>query len=180
MSKTVDRALEAVQKSKFNFDGPIIEVQEAFIFWTNFAGRENKFGNKARTFNLALLPEAADELNKRGWRVRDLENDEGVKLYFVNVKVNMTSQMPPLITLFTKYRGKRSRRTLDIETVGELDRTQFESADCIINSFESRQFPGKITGYLRKLNVIQEPDLEFGGKYDDWMEEEDPMDDIVD
>lgn len=178
MSKTVDRALESVQKSEFIFrDNNQIEVRNAFVFWTNFRGEANKFGNKARTFNLAIKPEVAEILNAQGWRVRDVDSDEQ-KLYFVNIKVNMASSYPPIITLFTKFRGKGSRRPIDIETIGELDRIVFESCDLIINPFASKQYPGKVSGYLKKLNVIQEADIEFGGKYDDWMEETDVMDDI--
>lgn len=175
MSKTVDRALEAVQNSKFIFNenNGMIEVLDAFIFWTNFRGEANKFGNTARTFNLAVNEEVANTLKENGWRVREATNAEEETLYFVNIKVNMNSAYPPIITLYSEFRGQRNRRTLDIENVGELDRVDIQTCDCIINPYSSQRFEGKITGYLKKLNVIQEPDVEFGGKYDDWLAEDD-------
>ena len=187
MSRVVEQALEAVVKSEFNFiNERQLEVRNAFIFWTNFAGRENKFGNKAKTFNLAISLEIAEILNTQGWRVRDILNkidddDEGETLYFVNIKVNMESSYPPIVTLFSEFRGERSRRALDNETISELDRLDILSSDCIVNSYESRQYPGKVTGYLSKLNIIQEPNQEFGGKYDDWLAEdhEDTLDDDI-
>lgn len=178
MSRVVERALEAVEKSEFNFlNEKELEVRNAHLFWTNFEGRENRFKNATRNFNMAISPELAEELNKRGWRVRDVDlkgPDEEVlgKLYFVNVKVNMDSAYPPIITLYSQYRGKRSRTTLNIDSVSNLDSIEIQTSDCVVNSYESPSYPGKVTGYLKKLNVIQEPTVDFGGKYDDWMEEE--------
>lgn len=173
MSKVVERALMGVTNSVFNFieDGRAIEVMNVHIFWTNFRGEANRFGNTARTFNIALSPEMALLLREQGWRIREATHEEEI-LYFVNIKINMNSQYPPIINLYSEFRGKRSCRALDGESVGELDRIDIKTADCIINVYESAQFPGKISGYLKKLNVIQEPDVEFGGKYDDWLDEE--------
>lgn len=179
MRKVVENALRDVMKSKFIFkENREIEVRDAVIIWTNFRGEANKFGNAARTFNLVITAEVAEILTKAGWRVREVPDEENpeIILYLVNIKVNMESNYPPIITLFSKFRGKRSRRTLDISTVGELDRVDIQSADCVINPYESPNFPGKVTGYLKKLNVIQEPDIEFGGKYDDWLEEPNEFD----
>jgi|LGOV01.1.fsa_nt_gb hypothetical protein len=178
MSRPVERALEAVERSEFNFlNEKELEIRNAHIFWTNFEGRENRFKNATRNFNVAINEELAAELNKRGWRVRDVdlkgEGDEVLaKLYFVNCKVNMDSAYPPMVVLYSEYRGKRSRTSLDIESVSILDTVEIQMADLVINSYESPSYPGKVTGYLKKLNVIQEPSVDFGGKYDDWMEEE--------
>lgn len=173
MSRVVERALKAVPESVFTFkDANTLEVMNAFIFWTNFRGEANKFGNTARTFNLAINEELAEVLKRDGWRVREASFDDEI-LYFVNIKVNMNSAYPPLISLFTEFRGRRSKRALDIDSISELDRIDIQAADCIINAYVSDRFPGKVTGYLKKLNVIQEPEIDFGGKYDDWLEEED-------
>lgn len=171
MSKTTERAVEEVKKTQFMFKSPReIEVLNAFIFWTNFRGEANQFGSEIRSFNLALTDEAAEILAQQGWRVKEVENEDGSVLRFVNVKVNMDSAYPPIVALYSEYRGKRTRRTLDAQSIGELDRVNIESADCLINAYSSKRFEGKVTGYLKKLNVIQEPNVEFGGKYDDWME----------
>ena len=181
MSKTVDNAIIAVQESIFEFkDANTLEVRNATIFWTNFRGEANKFGNTARTFNLAINEEVASILKTNGWRVREVQNGDDETLYFVNIKVNMNSAYPPLLTLFSEFRGKKTRRSLDIENVSELDRVDILSADCVVNAYVSKMYPGKVTGYLKKLNVIQEPDIEFGGKYDDWMEDEEARDSLAD
>ncbi len=173
MSKIISKGIEAVEESIFTFidEGRAIEVLNAFIFWTNFRGETNRFGNDARTFNLAVSADVGRELQSTGWRVRSVEQEDGT-LYFINVKLNMNSAYPPTVSLFSEFKGKRTKRPLDVGSVGELDRIDIKSADCVINAYESSNFPGKITGYLRKLNVIQEPDIEFGGKYDDWIDEE--------
>lgn len=178
MSKVIATGLEKVQETKviFNERGGF-EVRNAYIFWTNFRGEANKFGNSARNFNLAMPKEAAKILLANGWRVRERlldENDPNPEtvLYFINVKVNMNSITPPIISLYSEFKGRRTKRALDIESIGELDRVDILECDCVVNAYESDAFPGKITGYLHKLNAIQVPDIEFGGKYDDWLDEE--------
>lgn len=194
MGRKTEEAYFELRKSRFTWhDEHTLEVVNAVILWPNFAGRPNKFGNAARTFNLCVTPQVATQLEQSGWRVRSIqvdsvrdENDEPVELQFVNIKVNMDSVYPPAITLFTFFKGRKSRRLLDSESIGELDTLDFKTTwvdeatgegedqtgiDCIINCYESRKFPGKITGYLKKLFATQEDTVEFGGKYDDWDEE---------
>lgn len=178
MSRVIEAGLEKVKNTKFliNERGGF-EVREAYIFWTNFRGEANKFGNSTRNFNLAVTPEMGRVLLERGWRVRerellDVNGDLVDVLYFVNIKVNMNSKNPPMISLYSEFKGIRNKRALDIETIGELDRIDINTCDLMVNAYESTQFPGKITGYLYKLNAIQEPDIEFGGKYDDWLDDE--------
>ena len=179
MSNVIQEGLKKVQETKFIFnDRGGFEVRNAYIFWTNFRGEANKFGNSARNFNLAVPKEVGKILLANGWRVRERALDENdptpeTILYFINVKVNMNSITPPIISLYSEFKGKRTKKALDIESIGELDRIDILECDCVINAYESPQFPGKITGYLQKLNAIQVPDIEFGGKYDDWLEEED-------
>lgn len=178
MSRVIENGLEKVQDTKFIFnDRGGFEVRDAYIFWTNFRGEANMFGNTARNFNLAITPEVGKILLERGWRVREraVDNDNPTPettLYFINVKVNMNSINPPIISLYSEFRGKRTKRALEIESIGELDRIDIQEVGCVINAYESPAFPGKITGYLQKLNAIQVPDIEFGGRYDDWMDDE--------
>lgn len=180
MSKVLEAAFENVKKSAFRFiDATNFEVQDAFIFWTNFSGKPNQFGNTAKTFNLAIPAEAASELLKLGYRVREeiigeLHNDDGTvvpaKVYFINVKVNMLSEYPPVVKVYSEYKGKRSQNVLDDETIGELDAADIKTCDLQVHCYPSKKYPGKCTGYLRTLYVIKEPDVVFGGKYDDWDE----------
>lgn len=179
MANVIETGLEKVLETEIIFtERGGFEARNAFIFWTNFRGEANKWGNSARNFNLAIPEEVAKILKQNGWRVRDraLYDENGADtdriLYFINIKVNMNSKNPPIVSLYSEFRGKRTKRALEIESVGELDRIDIEECDVIVNAYESPQFEGKITGYLQKLNAIQVPDIEFGGKYDDWLEEE--------
>lgn len=179
MANVIETGLEKVQDTHFIFDERGgFEVRNAYIFWTNFRGEANRFGNTARNFNLAVPKEIAKDLMNNGWRIREraLYDADGHEtdqiLYFVNIKVNMNSKRPPIISLYSEFKGERTKRALEIESVGELDRVEIMQCDLVVNAYESPQFPGKITGYLQKLNAIQVPDVEFGGKYDDWLDEE--------
>jgi len=178
MSSVIKIGLEEVNKTEFIFnDRGGFEVRNAYIFWRNFRGEKNQFGNATRNFNLAVPKEVGKVLLVNGWRVRERyldpnKPDPDELLYFINIKVNMNSKTPPIISLYTEFKGNRRKRALDIETVGEMDRVDIMECDFMVNPYESPLAPGKITGYLKKLNAIQVPDIEFGGKYDDWLEDE--------
>ena len=185
MSNVLNTAFEEVKKCQFKFqDNRTIEVLNAFIFWTNFSGKPNAYGNSARTFNLAVPEEAAKELANTGWRVRSKVIEQGVNeageldpsldkvVYFVNIKVNMDSQFPPSVCVFTEFKGVRNRRALNEENIGEIDKLNIQTCDCTINAYESRNFPGKKTGYLRQLYIIADPDVQYNGKYDDWLNDD--------
>lgn len=186
MSKTTDTAIEAVQNSKFIFKNEkhtLFEVWDAVIIWTNFRGEANRFGSTKKNFNLVLTQDVAQDLSKRGWNVKkiDIQDDEGnvrYTIYFVNITVKMDSQYPPVVTLFTEWTNpttgttNRNRTALDDYTIGTLDRVIIKSCDLTVNGYENPNIKGKITGYLSKLNVIEEPDIEYGGKYESWLSSE--------
>ena len=180
MSRITELAAEDVKKSSFIFnDNHTIEVRDAVFIWTNFSGEPNKFGNTDKYFNLVLNEEAAHAMKDIGFNVREFDNGEEMeKTYFVNVKVKMDSAFPPQVSLYSEFKGKRTKQVLDETTIGNLDRINIESADCIINAYTNAT-TGKVSGYLRKLNVIQKPDIEFGGKYDEWLDEPQTPDDDI-
>lgn len=184
MAKKIEIAFEALKDSEFVWHTDrLLEADNAVILWPNFSGREDRFGNSQRIFKLCVSEELAADMIKQGFNVRNVEvnaihddKDQPVKLNFVNVVVNMNSAYPPVVTLFSTYKGKRNRRPLDINTIGELDSIDIQTCDMVVNCYESRKFPGKKTCYLKKLNVIQTEDIDFGGKYDDWMDQQDVND----
>lgn len=194
MGRKTEQAYYDLSKSVFTWhDERTLEVINAVIIWPNFSGKPNRYGNSARTFNLCIPSDLAAELEARGMRVREVEidsirdeKDQPAKLHFVNIKVNMSTAYPPSVTLISTFHGKKNRKPLDEESICELDSVDFKSTsrnpetgegedstgvDCIINCYESRKFPGKVTGYLKKLFATQDDKVEFGGKYDDWDEE---------
>lgn len=181
MSEFTDHIIDAVAKSHFNFlDGNrTLEVTDAVLFWKNFEGKPNKFGTCRRNFNLAVSTEAGEALKKMNFRVNDLvdkEDEKTVLFQFINVKVNMESAYPPIVTVFTDFNGRRSHTAISIETIGTLDKVSIQSADCTINIYSSAKNPGHPSGYLKKLNIIQNKMVEFGGKYDGWDNDPTPAD----
>lgn len=176
--------IENLPNSKFKFDDfskhANLEVGEMLMFWTNFAGEANQFGNDARNFNLAISEELKDILEKSGKKVRIHElggkKDEETGevdpiIYYINVKVKMDGAFPPVIKLYTDYRGERSCTELSEDTVACLDHAKIITADCNIRISESTKNPGHFVCYLKRLYAIQEKRVEFDGKYDDWMNE---------
>lgn len=172
MSNTTRNAYVKLANSKFIFheDSHSLEVLDAVLIWTNFEGRENNFGSKAKFCNLVLNDDIFEFLKNRGWNVKTLavDDDSEPALHFVQIKVNMDSAYPPIVSLYSEYRGKRSKTVLTNDTIQMLDHINIASADLIVNEYVSPRFPDKASGYLKKLNVIQEKVSEFGGKYDDW------------
>ena len=174
MSRLIENSLEELSKSEFIFhDNRTLEVRNAVLIWTNFQGKANLFGNTTKNFNLVINEEVKAALEQdptREFTIHSIggEGTDDPIMYFINVKVNMTSAYPPVVTLYTDFRGQKSRTSLDDTTIECLDHINIESADCIINLYESKMHSGKVSGYLRKLNVIQNKESEFGGKYDEW------------
>ena len=174
MSKIIEQSLEALKKSQFIFQTPnCLEVRDAVMIWTNFKGKANRFGNTTKNFNLVIneeLKEALEANPQKEFNIHHIggEGTEDPIMYFINVKVNMESAYPPVVTLYTDFKGVKSHTALDNSTIQCLDHIMIESADCILNLYESKMHPGKVSAYLKKLNVIQSKETAFGGKYDEW------------
>lgn len=174
--------IQEVQKSKFIFnkDGTI-EVQDGVIFWTNFSGKPNSFGDSRRNFNVAITKEVADELanDPRGrWNIHTEVDEEDplkpVVFYYVNVKIKLENLEPGAITLFTTYGNRKSKRMLDEVTIGCLDGLLNDASfDFVINPW-AYQRPGNneptVSAYLRKMFIRHDQKPIFGGKYDDFID----------
>ncbi len=197
MSKLVENALERVQKTTWYFDRGILEIRDAVLLFTNFAGQANRFGNTSKTFNVVLpndLKEFLEEcqlhdkslhVNIHKYPNSAAETDEEPCVYYINVKVNMESDFPPMVTLYTNKQTtnpdgttaiKKGRVSLVDATIGCLDRTDIDRADCKLNLKESKANPGNAVFYLRQLNVIQTIVPDFGGAYEDW---DDPIEEVI-
>lgn len=179
MSKIIEQSLEALKNSEFIFQTPnCLEVRNAVMIWTNFEGKANRFGNTTKNFNLVISEELKNALEanpQKEFNIHHIggEGTEDPIMYFINVKVNMESAYPPVVTLYTDFRGVKNHTALDASTIQCLDHITVDSADCILNLYESKMHPGKVSAYLKKLNVIQSKETAFGGKYDEW--EADPI-----
>ena len=166
-----------------------LEIINAAIFWKNFEGRVNQFGNASRNFKVAIPEAVASELQKRGWNVRSYElirkdrdgnllppvvvDDNGNPgiVHFIEVKINMESEWPPVITRISSFKGETVNETMSIANIKELDSDTF--LDCSIEVNERvNQKTGRATGYLRKMTVVTDPaekDADFGGRYVDYQ-----------
>lgn len=160
-----------------------LECGNISMFWTNFSGKPNQWGNDARTFNLAITDDVVNWFKEAGLAVRIHEvggkvNEETGEqedlIKYINVKVQMTGPFPPVVKLFTEYRGEKSITDLNEDTISVLDHCKIISADCILRISESKKNPGHYVCYLKKLYVIHEKRVEFDGKYDDWEDENTP------
>ncbi len=189
MSQLVKNALERVQKTTWGLDRGVLEIRDAVLIFTNFSGQKNQWGNASKNFNIVLpadLKEFLDECQVRGQNLhvnihqypqKATGTDEDPCLFYINVKVNMDSEFPPLVTLYTNKQTtspdgsvilKKARVSLEDATIGCLDGTDIDRADCKLNVKESKTSPGNAVFYLRQLNVIQTIVPDFGGVYEDW------------
>ena len=185
MSRLTQYAYEQLGKSEFIFRNEnTLEIRNAVIIFANFAGKANRFGNTTKNFNVVINDEVMQHLladpNKK-WNIHELggETEEDPVIHFINVKIRMDSQYPANVTLYTDFRGMKNHTSLTDETIGCLDRITMDSADCILNLYESRMHEGHFTAYLKKLNVIQIKEADFGGKYDDWEDPIEPNPELV-
>lgn len=189
MSRKLEIALEESMKSTFRFlPNSVIEVNDAAILWPDFTGKITKFNTKLgehRSINLVLNPDMMNELanleakTNAKFKIRyvDVYTEDDVKVKgvqqvtipYINIKVNMKAQVPPVIVLHTTYNGKRKRTVLTEDTISQLDSADLTSVCLQFRCYSSPAHEGCLTGYLNKYYAIQaEQQPEFGGKFDDW------------
>lgn len=157
-------------KSEFYFESNgVLIVKDAAILFSNFAGAPDAYhatgGN--RVFNLVLSDDFANELKNLGWNVRMLENPDGDATYITEIRVNMDSSWPPMVVLYSEFRGKRTATQLDAETIGRLDTGRYNNIKIAINPHEHSVGNFKYKGYLREMRLIAEPTNGYFGNMDE-------------
>ena len=151
-------------KSQFYFDerGSLV-VKDAALIFTNFEGAPDRFhpvgGN--HNFNLVLSDEFANTLDELGWHVTRRENQDGDVTCFTNISVNMNSQWPPLVILYSESNGQRVSNRLDATTIGRLDKGRFSNINIAINPYEHGIGQYNFKGYLRELRLIALPSNDY-------------------
>lgn len=139
----------------------LLKIENARIFWTNFAGRE-KDNNPAgkRNFCVEIPEDMADQLKADGWNVKytkDSEEYGGPKPY-IQVEVKF-GDFPPKVYKCTS----RNKTQLDEETIGDLDKDEIVNVDLYISPYHWNMPGGKsgIKAYVDTMWVtIEENDLE--------------------
>lgn len=156
-------------------------VEDTEILFHNFSGKERPPYNRAGDRNFAVLldPEAAKEMERDGFNVKGLDEED--KDPFISIKVNYSIK-PPYIVLTTS----NNRKTITEEDVGILDSLEFSSVHVMCNGSKNQNNPtGPLVSYLRTMYLTVDEDplmLKYGmgdfgsGKNFDEDEEEDDRD----
>lgn len=146
---------------------PIV-IENARIFWTNFAGQERGIYNPKgkRNFCLELPLGMADNLKLEGWNVKSRAGRDGEEATpYISVEVRF-EPIAPRIYLVTS----RNMTELDETTVGQLDNADIRNVDLVVtpsrytdrNTGETR-----IKAYLKNMyvTIVENP---FAAKYADY------------
>ena len=147
-------------------DRNTVEINDARIIYPNFAGAPTKFNPRGgdRDFHIVIpTQELAEELLAEGYNVKiRAPREEGEEPFrYMKIKVNFGGFRPPAIYV----ESGSVRRTLDEETVGELDRIRIKCADMDIRPYDwvSGNGEGR-TAYLQSIYVVQDVDR-FADRY---------------
>lgn len=147
-----------------------IVVEDAQIFYLNFAGNQSRYNNAGmRNFCVFIDdPDLAKMLIEDGWnvRIKTPRNEDEQSRYFLQVSVNFNYRIPPRITMVTS----RNQTLLNEETVGDLDMAEIRSVDLTIRPRRWLDDEGtpqereRIKAYLHSMWVTIEEDP-FADKY---------------
>ncbi len=149
--------------------GGLIAIEDARIFFRNFAGKESKYNREGkRNFCVEIEDEDfAQQMIRDGWNVKlrpPREEGDPVR-YYIQVAVNFRNY-PPHIVLVTR----KNQTDLTEDEVHKLDSADIQSVDMVINPRPWRSqegTPNEKTGvkaYLREMYVTLNED-EFAEKY---------------
>lgn len=196
----------ALRRGERNYEvdeSSVFEIRDGVLLFTNFSGNANHWGNSSKNFNLVLPPNLVDlfaskDFSVRGKhlnvRIHQYPSEDEVKaikdstgedvpvLYYINVKINMDSEYPPVVKLFTeKIKQKddgsivteRGQSSLDDVTIATLDSANLDKVDCVISLRESKASAGYAVCYLNQLYAKQVVTPAFGG---DWEDFDEPID----
>ena len=148
----------------------LLKIENAKIFWTNFAGkeRENNPAGK-RNFCVEIPEDIVKNLKADGWNVKytkDSEEYGGPKPY-IQVEVKY-GDYPPKIYKVTS----RNKTLLDEDVVGDLDTDEITNVDLYISPYHwTVGSKSGIKAYVDKMWVtIEEDDLTK--KYANYDDEE--------
>ena len=139
-----------------------VTIDDARIFFKNFAGREGQYNAEGdRNFGCALPNDIATVMQQDGWNVKYLKpRDEGDEPQaWVPVSVSYKNR-PPRVVMISKRMNRDSgefeqvRTTIPEELVEMLDYADMEKVDLILNPY-AYNVNGRsgIKAYLRSIYI---------------------------
>lgn len=134
--------------------GPTFIVEDTDILFHNFSGKERPPFNRAGDRNFAVLldPEAAVGMEKDGFNVKGLEEED--KDPFISIKINYSIK-PPYILLITST----NRRIIKEDDVGILDSLEFSNVHVMCNGSKNpNNTSGPLVSYLRTMFLTLDED----------------------
>lgn len=143
------------------------DVDGRAIRFRNFAGKAGKFNTEGqRNFCLILDPKDAEEMAEEGYNIKWLKPRDETEDPLPYVKVNVgfrnrygdPARRPPKITQYTTA----GKTLITEDSVSNLDWAEIDKADISIRPNEHE--PGKLSAYLRTMNVFLQPD-DFEDRY---------------
>lgn len=153
---------------------PPLVIENARIFWRNFAGKEGPYNSLgSRNFCVEIPESIASKLIEDGWNVklpkpRDSQEEGEPRQPYIAVNVSYKGR-PPRVVMITS----RGRTPLDEDLVELLDGVEIENVDISVNpSHWEIGGRGGIKGYLKTMYIkIREDPLDIK-----WAEEAPPGD----
>lgn len=156
-------------------------VENARIGFLNFAGAPDKYNRNGGVRQFTLFLDDLDYANKlvdEGWNVRIKMPDEegGTPRMSLPIKVSFVS-IPNIPKTRVYLYTKKSKRSLDEDTIGELDGIDIESVDLVVRPriwYDEDTDDDRIKAYLEEMHVkARESMLE-----DKWAERECPEEEV--
>lgn len=169
---------EQALKTTIQFGAPgrpnAVAINNAAIYKRNFKGADQKitpkdggrsFVKKGRRFTLALTEELFNALcNEKGecsynvWAFGG-EEDPDLKLYTMEVIVNMASSYPPTALLYTAKKNgnwdiSEPLTDTSIGILDEVDSMNIERVDLVLNPYDKDK-TGNFTLYLNSIKMSQ-------------------------
>lgn len=147
-----------------NTNIPNIVVENARIWWTNFAGVKTDFNRSGDRNFCLMLDDAnmAEQLRADGWNVKTYQkNPEDEPRHYIQVSVTF-DPYPPRVFLVTS----RNKTRLTEETIGQLDSAEIVNVDLEVRPYEWN-VNGKtgVKAYLKTMYVTIREDV-FAYKYE--------------
>lgn len=137
----------------------LLKIENAKIFWTNFAGKEKDNNPEGkRNFCVEIPVDIADQLIADGWNVKYTRESEkyGEPKPYIQVEVKYGDYPPKIYKVTSK-----NKTLLDEDVIGDLDKDEIVGVDLYISPYHWKvSNKSGIKAYVDKMWVtVEEDDL---------------------